>query len=141
MTRRHREPMNIQTTINKGYIMKALIQSPLRILLLVLPVLIAVNLQSCSSVQANSETEFWVRGNCDMCKKTIETALVDVEGVSSAEYDLDHNTAKISFDSSQTNQSSLMNAVAAAGYDTKTVTADANAYEDLPKCCKKVADM
>lgn len=76
-----------------------------------------------------------------MCKKTIETALVEVEGVASADYDLDHNTAKISFDSSQTNKSSLMNAVAAAGYDTKTVNADANAYEDLPKCCKKVADM
>lgn len=121
--------------------MKALIKYPIRILFLILPVAMAFSFQSCNSVQANTETEFWVRGNCDMCKKTIETALEGVEGVASAEYDLDQNTAKISFDSSQTNHLALVNAVAASGYDTKEVLADDNAYQELPKCCKKPEDM
>ena len=101
----------------------------------------ATSLQSCDSVQANSTTEFWVRGNCDMCKKTIEKALGNVEGVASAEYDLDNNTAKIDFDSVQTDHNALMQAVASAGYETKTVAADDQAYQDLPKCCKKKEDM
>ena len=121
--------------------MKKFIDSKNRFFLLLLPIVIGLAMPACSSVSANSETEFWVRGNCDMCKKTIETALGDIEGVASADYDLDANVAKISFDSSLTDQSSLMNAVAAAGYETKTTAADPNAYEDLPKCCKKPEDM
>ena len=130
----------ITTTTKDLEFMKAFF-SPLRFLLLALPIVLATCLQSCDSVQANSTSEFWVRGNCYMCKKTIETALGDVPGVASAEYDLDNNLAKIEFDSSQTDKSSLMNAVAAAGYETKTVKADDAAYEDLPRCCKKVEDM
>ncbi len=111
------------------------------ILLLVLPILVLSSLQSCTSVQANAETDFWVRGNCDMCKKTIETALENVEGVASANYDLDQHTAKVSFDSSKTNHEALAKAVAASGYDTKEALADDQAYQDLPKCCKKPEDM
>lgn len=97
-------------------------------------------LTACSESKANSETEFWVRGNCDMCKETIETALGEVDGVANAEYDLDQHMAKVSFDSAATNKDALVSAVLQAGYDTKTGKADESAYTSLPKCCKKPED-
>ena len=100
----------------------------------------AALLSACSETKANSETEFWVRGNCDMCKETIETSLEAVEGVAEASYDLAANTATISFDSAATNPAALQQAVANAGYETKEMQADEAAYADLPKCCKKKED-
>ncbi|MCL4103854.1 UNVERIFIED_CONTAM: hypothetical protein GTU68_029171 [Idotea baltica] len=75
-----------------------------------------------------------------MCKKTIETALNDVNGVSTADYQLDANTAHVSFDSTLTSVDALHKAVADAGYETKSVLADPGAYNDLPMCCKKKTD-
>lgn len=100
----------------------------------------AAGLNSCSDAVANSETEFWVRGNCDMCRETIETALNSVEGVASASYDLENHQASVSFDSLKTNPAALEAAVAAAGYDTKDQQALPEAYTALPKCCKKPKD-
>lgn len=97
-------------------------------------------LQSCSETKANAETKFWVRGNCEMCKKTIETALNDVSGVAAASYNLAANEAVISFDSAQTDVDALHQAVANAGYETQSILADPGAYNDLPLCCKKKED-
>lgn len=94
---------------------------------------------ACSS--ANAESEFWVRGNCEMCKQTIETALTSVDGVSSAEYNLENNMASVAFDSAKVDEKKLSQAVANAGYDTKGFKASQAAYQELPKCCKKPEDM
>lgn len=97
-------------------------------------------LTACSEAKGNSEAEFWVRGNCGMCKETIENSLESLEGVATVDYDLESHTAKVSFDSAATNHDALFSAVANAGYDTEEVKADVEAYASLPKCCKKPED-
>ncbi len=102
--------------------------------------LLVLQLSGCGA-KANAHTEFWVRGNCEMCQETIEKALNGTKGVASAKFDLDHNMAIIDFDSTVVKVSDLHQACANAGYETKLTPASETAYEALPKCCKKDGGM
>lgn len=90
---------------------------------------------------AMAETNFGVRGNCGMCKSTIEKAANGVEGVASATWDRDKKSMHVSFDDAKTNEMDIQTAVAASGYDTEKVEGDMTAYDGLPGCCKYDHDM
>ena len=79
---------------------------------------------------------FGVRGNCGMCKKTIEKAVNSLEGISKANWDVDAKKIDVSFDDTKTNEMAIHNAIAASGYDTEKVSADLDAYNGLPGCCQ-----
>lgn len=79
---------------------------------------------------------FGVRGNCGMCKKTIEKAALATSGVSKANWDVEKKSINVSYDSSHTSEMSIHNSIAAAGYDTKMVEANTEAYSNLPGCCQ-----
>lgn len=85
---------------------------------------------------AMTEMSFGVRGNCGMCKKTIETAANGVEGVSSATWNVDKKYIDVSFDDTKTDAMAIHKAIAASGYDTEKVAGDEEAYDGLPGCCK-----
>jgi periplasmic mercuric ion binding protein len=110
------------------------------VLIVVALMAVAVAVTGCSG-GANAKAEFWVRANCEMCEETIEKALKGTEGVAKADFDLDKNTAHVEYDSTVVKEAGLHQAVANAGYDTKLVAASPNAYDALPKCCKKMEDM
>ncbi|WAC01690.1 cation transporter [Lacinutrix neustonica] len=84
---------------------------------------------------------FGVRGNCGMCKSTIEKAAHTVEGVTMASWDVDKKKIEVSFDDTKTNVMAIHNAIAASGYDTDKVAGSEEAYENLPGCCKYDHDM
>lgn len=79
---------------------------------------------------------FGVRGNCGMCKKTIEKAALSVDGVSSAKWDREKKKIDVSFDEKKTNEMAIHKAIAASGYDTEKVASNEEAYDKLPGCCK-----
>ncbi len=83
-----------------------------------------------------TEITFGVRGNCGMCKTTIEKAVNSVAGVSHANWNVDYKKIDISFDALKTNKMELHNAIVASGYDTDMSNADEKAYENLPGCCQ-----
>ena len=83
-----------------------------------------------------SMTSFGVRGNCGMCKKTIEKAAYSVDGVSKADWDKDKKMIMSSFDNSKTNEMAVQKAIASSGYDTAKVEGDLKAYDNLPGCCQ-----
>ena len=92
----------------------------------------AISFTSCSNKSKNQtstlseiskeitpkEISFGVRGNCGMCKTTIEKAATNLDGVSSASWNVDQKTIVVSFDSSSMNEMSIHDAIAASGYDT-----------------------
>ena len=112
--------------------------------------LIAISFTSCSNKSNNQtsttseiskeissqETSFGVRGNCGMCKTTIENAANSLDGVSSASWNIDQKTLVVSYDSSAVDEMSIHNAIAASGYDTEKVLGNLDAYNSLPGCCK-----
>ena len=89
-----------------------------------------------SKEMAMTDISFGVRGNCGMCKNTIEKAVNKVDGVSNATWDVDKKKIDVSFDDSKTNAMAIHKAIAASGYDTEKVLGSEEAYEDLPGCCQ-----
>ena len=76
------------------------------------------------------------RGNCGMCKSTIEEAANSVKGVSKADWDVDLKKIKISLLDNKTNIMSIHEAIALSGYDTDKVSGNLDAYNNLPGCCQ-----
>lgn len=74
---------------------------------------------------------------CEMCKDRIEKYMTREEGVSKVNVDYKKKQTKVTFYSERTNIENVKTAIANAGYDADDVTANEEAYEKLPKCCKK----
>ncbi|MFD2727351.1 heavy-metal-associated domain-containing protein [Hyunsoonleella rubra] len=89
-----------------------------------------------SHEMAMTNLSFGVRGNCGMCKKTIEKAAKGVDGVAKATWDVDKKKIDVTFDDSKTDAMAIHNAIAASGYDTEKVSGSEDAYKDLPGCCQ-----
>ncbi|CAH8281805.1 copper chaperone CopZ [Mariniflexile fucanivorans] len=89
-----------------------------------------------SKDMAMTDLSFGVRGNCGMCKNTIEKAANGVEGVASANWDVDKKKIDVSFDDTKTDAMAIHKAIAASGYDTEKVAGDEIAYKNLPDCCQ-----
>jgi len=110
----------------------------------------AISFTSCSNKSKNNTTtiskdskevamkdiSFGVRGNCVMCKTTIEKAATSLDGVSAATWDIDKKTILVSYDDSNTDELAIHNAIAASGYDTEKVLGNLDAYDNLPGCCQ-----
>lgn len=115
-------------------------------LILCVATIVAISLTSCKKEKSNlasttellevNEMTFGVRGNCGMCKRTIEKAAKSIDGVSKAVWNIDKKYIDVSFDSSKTNEMAIHNAIAASGYDTEKVMGNIKAYDKLPGCCK-----
>lgn len=111
---------------------------------------LAICLTSCNKSTNNTSTKisentkeitFGVRGNCGMCKKTIEKAANSLEGVSSAVWNIDQKSIIVSYDTINTNVIDIHKAIAASGYDTEKVLGNVEAYNSLPGCCQYDHDM
>lgn len=77
-----------------------------------------------------------VKGNCEMCKKRIEKAALDVKGVRSAEWSAEKQAIDLYINPKKTNTKEIEKAIAKAGHDTEHITATEEAYENLHSCCQ-----
>ena len=91
---------------------------------------------SAGKEQHDEHALLGVQGLCEMCKENIETAAKTVDGVSSAEWDLEKKELHLHFNPQQTNVDAISKAIARVGYDTDREKADQAAYDALPACCK-----
>lgn len=76
-----------------------------------------------------------VWGNCDMCKKTIETSAKKVTGVQNATWNKETKMLAVTY-SGISKKAEVEKAVAGSGYDTQDMKATDEAYNKLPSCCK-----
>ena len=83
-----------------------------------------------------TETSFGVKGNCGMCKKTIETAAKSLDGVINAEWDVNTKQVSLVYDSQIVDLMSIHKVIADSGYGTELVQNNTDSYENLPLCCK-----
>ena len=73
---------------------------------------------------------------CGGCQDTITEALTAVAGVSLVQVNLDDKMATVTYNPGQTNESALVQAIVQSGYQANDQQPDANAYANLPDCCK-----
>ena len=87
--------------------------------------------------QENSKTaSFKVLGNCEMCKKTIESSLIQGVDVISRSWNKDSKMMTVTFDSTQIELLEIHKKIAESGYDTDLENGLDEVYQDLPECCK-----
>lgn len=84
----------------------------------------------------NKTGNFKVAGNCDMCKKRIEKAANQAEGVYSADWNIETKMMKVVLDDSKTDVHKVEMAIAKAGHDSEMHRATDEAYDALPGCCQ-----
>tara|TARA_B100000427_G_scaffold147612_1_gene122666 strand:- start:170 stop:565 length:396 start_codon:yes stop_codon:yes gene_type:complete len=90
----------------------------------------------------NPEISFGVRGNCGMCKTTIQKAALSVDGVEEASWDMQTKVLDIRTNSNLDSITiKIHNAVAKSGYDTELVLANSEDYNTLPGCCQYNREM
>ena len=77
-----------------------------------------------------------VKGVCDMCKKRIEKAALDVKGVRSVDWSIADQQLTVYLNPKKTTGKEIQEAVAKAGHDTESVKATDEAYNNLHGCCK-----
>lgn len=85
---------------------------------------------------AEQTITFKVSGNCGACKKRIVKAAESVPGVEDASWDKKTKVFKAEFEDTKTTPEAIKNAILAAGYDVEGQSADQDAYNKLPDCCK-----
>ena len=90
---------------------------------------------------AMNVASFGVRGNCTMCKSTIEKAAMSVEGVSKAEWHVDKKRIDVNYDDTKADVMDVHRAIAASGYDTEKIDGNEEAYKELPSCCQYDPEM
>lgn len=94
-------------------------------------------LASCSGTdKSNAHAEFYVRGNCGMCKERIDKTVSTLPGVSKADWNVESKTIAVDYDSTKVSAIDIEKAVAATGHATKGVEMDMAAHDKLPMCCK-----
>lgn len=104
------------------------------VLFISLLMLSVINITAQEEV-AKITTEFKVFGNCGMCEKRIEKALM-VDGVESAEWDKETKMATVVYLKGKMTEDQLHKNVAEVGHDTEKYKASDEVYSKLPGCCK-----
>jgi periplasmic mercuric ion binding protein len=97
--------------------------------------LFVFNLSFAQPKTDEKKVKFKVWGNCEMCKKTIESSL-DVKGVKSAVWNQDTKMIDVVFNSAKISEDKLYDLIASSGYDTEKKKASSVAYKALPECCQ-----
>ncbi|MGV3656905.1 MAG: cation transporter [Chitinophagaceae bacterium] len=96
--------------------------------------LLMVSFSFAANAQEKAEA-FKVSGNCGMCKNKIEKAAKSA-GATSAVWDTETKQLKVKYSSTSSNTAKIQQSIAAAGYDTPSVKATQEAYDNLHGCCK-----
>ena len=89
------------------------------------------------STSTQSDYSIGVKGNCGMCKTTIEKSVKGLDFVENAEWGIQTKILDVEFsDSSIFDLEKLNIAITESGYETMSSTANQSSYDALPGCCK-----
>jgi len=80
--------------------------------------------------------QFIVYGNCGMCKRTIESSLHEVEGITAGEWDVETHVMTVSFNEEVITLEDIKQKIANVGYDSETHRATEKVYNALHGCCQ-----
>ena len=84
--------------------------------------------------QATTET-FFVNGNCAICKTRIEST-AQKAGAETALWNPESKQLSVTFDSSKTSKSAILQQIASVGHDNEMFQATDSVYASLPECCQ-----
>ncbi len=77
---------------------------------------------------------------CETCKQRVEDYMIREEGVQKVQVDYKHNKTKVTYVAERTNENNIKTAIANLGFDADDITANKEAYDKLPSCCRRPED-
>lgn len=86
--------------------------------------------------QHDDTSTFKVYGNCEMCKKKIETALLKNKNIKQTSWDVTSKMLTVVYNPHTITIDAIHQIVADAGHDTDKVKAKDSVYKKLPSCCQ-----
>ena len=89
--------------------------------------------QKSNTLDHKENIKVW--GNCETCKKNIETASLSA-GAKTANWNTESKILAVTYDGAKTSLTKIQKAIAASGYDTQNFKGDDNAYNKLAPCCR-----
>ena len=106
------------------------------IILGIMLLLVAFSTQAQDKKNKNAKYAIEVNGNCEQCKKRIETASYSVKGVKSAVWDIESHELVLILNEEKCSILDVKKAIAKVGHDTDDVKATDSDYEKLHSCCQ-----
>ncbi len=97
---------------------------------------LAAQTPTTATASNNTSVQIQTSGECEMCKKTIESEVGKMTGVKKATLDVETKVLTVEYNSKKTNPDKVRKAIAAIGYDADDVKANNRARKELPGCCK-----
>jgi copper chaperone CopZ len=95
---------------------------------------------SQAAAQQDTTIKIKTSGQCEKCKARIESGLSFEKGVKAVVFDVKTEVVTVKYNPKKTSPEKIKTAITKIGYDADEMAADENAYDKLPKCCKKNAD-
>ena len=86
--------------------------------------------------EKNARDTFEVSGNCDMCKKRIESATLSLKGVKYVSWSPQSKNFSIIYNSTKVSIDDVKKRIAEVGHDNSLYQASDEAYKNLHFCCK-----
>ena len=94
-----------------------------------------LGLLSCNQSTPVKTVTFKVWGNCEKCKKTIESS-VAIKGVNEKDWNIESKLMTVKFDTTIVSLNEVEQLIANAGYDNDLYYGDDYAYAKLESCCQ-----
>jgi copper chaperone CopZ len=88
----------------------------------------------------NSIVKIKTSGECEMCKKTLESQVGKMTGVKKVEFDIDTKMLTVEYNAKKISPEKIRNAIASLGYDADDVKANNRVQRSLPGCCQPNGD-
>ena len=101
------------------------------IFLLVIPII-----SFSQTKEKNARDTFEVSGNCEMCKKRIESATLSLKGVKYVSWSPQSKNFSIIYNSTKVSIDDVKKRIADVGHDNSLYKATNEVYENLHGCCK-----
>ncbi len=96
---------------------------------------VAFSTQAQEKKNKNAKYTFEVNGNCEQCQKRIQKAAYSVNGVKSANWDIESHQLSVIINEEKCSVLDVKKAIAKVGHDTDEIKATNEDYEKLHSCC------
>lgn len=99
-------------------------------------IIVALSTQAQEKKNKNAKHTIEVNGNCEQCQKRIQKAAFSVNGVKTANWNIETHKLVVTMNEEKASVNQVEKAIANVGHDAGKVKAKKETYENLHHCCQ-----
>lgn len=99
-------------------------------------IVMTLSTQAQEKKNKNAKHTIMVNGNCEQCQRRIQKAAFSVDGVKTANWNIETHKLEVTLNEEKTTVAHVKKAVAKVGHDAGEIRATNETYENLHHCCQ-----